>query len=94
MKFAGLAVFLLLGACAVDKTPLTPLGELNVCLRDTALEAKENGDAERFGNTAAAQKTARFCLEKKKVTDPFLVEVAYRNAAVLFSESTKGTSLR
>ena len=87
MKFAGLAVFLLLGACAVDKTPLTPLGELTVCLR-------ENGDAERFGNTAAAQKTARFCLEKKKVTDPFLVEVAYRNAAALFSESTKGTSLR
>lgn len=67
MKFAGLAVFLLLGACAVDKTPLTPLGELNVCLRDTALEAKENGDAERFGNTAAAQKTARFCLEKRKL---------------------------
>ena len=91
MKFAGLAVFLLLGACAVDKTPLS---ELNVCLGDTALEAKENGDAERFGNTAAAQKTARFCLEKKKVTDPFLVEVAYRNAAALFSESTKGTSLR
>lgn len=67
MKFAGLAVFLLLGACAVDKTPLTPLGELNVCLRDTALEAKENGDAERFGNTAARRKQPVFVWKKRKL---------------------------
>lgn len=93
MKFAGLAVFLLLGACAVDKTPLTPLGELNVCLRDTALEAKENGDAERFGNTAAAQKTARFCLAKLEMTDAFSQNMAFRNAQSLLTKS-EGTSLR
>ena len=69
MKFAGLAVFLLLGACAVDKTPLTPLGELNVCLRDTALEAKENG-CRTFRKHGSGAENSPFLSGKKESYRP------------------------
>ena len=45
------------------------------------------------GNTAAAQKAARYCLAKLEMTDAFSQNMAFRNAQSLLTKS-EGTSLR
>lgn len=93
MKFAGLAVLLLLSACATDKTPLTPQGQLNACLRDEINARLADGSAAELGEAALAQKTARYCLKKMKMRDSFMQDMAFRNARALLT-SKEGTSLR
>lgn len=93
MKFAVLAVVLLLEACAVNKTPLTPQGQLNACLRDEINTRMADGTGEALGNAALAQKTARFCLKKLHMEDAFSRDMALRNAHALLTRS-EGTSLR
>lgn len=93
MKFAVLAAVLLLGACAVNKTPLTPQGQLNACLRDELNSRLAKGGGETLGNAALAQKVAQFCLKKLDMEDAFSRETALRNAHALLTRS-EGTSLR
>ena len=88
----GLIVFL--SACVRDKTPLTPLGELNVCLRDQAAIYRNRDEIKTWGKESVIYKTANECLEKLNIHDDFLKQVAYRNASALFDEKAVGTSLR
>lgn len=93
MKFLGYAMVLLLGACAVNKTPLSPHGQLNVCLRDEVNNMKNDGRLETLGKAAVAQKAARHCLDELNMKDAFSQNMAYRNADFLLSGSD-GISLK
>ena len=87
---------IVLNGCAffeADKTPLSPHGQLNVCLRDDINDMKVDGRLESFGKAAVAQKAARYCLDKLKMTDAFSQDMAYRNADFLLSGSD-GISLK
>ncbi len=87
----------LMSGCALwgqgNKTPLTPLGELNVCLRDEVNSALQDGTVAMYGNEAAVRKVAETCLEKLKIRDDFLQNTAYRNATALLTQNV-GTSLK
>ena len=87
----------LMSGCALlgsgDKTPLTPLGELNVCLRDEVNSALQDGTVAMYGNEATVRKVAETCLEKLKIRDDFLQNTAYRNATALLTQNV-GTSLK
>ena len=88
---------LLMSGCALfgggDKTPLTPLGQLNVCLRDEVNSALQDGTVAMYGNEATVRKVAEICLEKLKIRDDFLQNMAYRNATALLTQNV-GTSLK
>lgn len=92
-----LACVLMMSGCALwgqgDKTPLTPLGELNVCLRDEVNSALQDGTVAMYGNEATVRKVAETCLKKLKISDEFLQNTAYRNATALLTQSV-GTSLK
>lgn len=95
-KFITVMTAMVLSACAwyeTDKTPLSPHGQLNACLRDEVNEMRENGRIATLGKVASAQKAARFCLGKLEMTDAFSQNMAYRNAEFLFSGSD-GISLK
>ena len=85
-----------ISGCALfkeNKTPLSPHGQLNACLRDEINQMTEDGRVVSLGNTAAAQKAARYCLAKFEMTDAFSQNMAFRNAQSLLTKS-EGTSLR
>lgn len=85
-----------ISGCALfkeNKTPLSPHGQLNACLRDEINQMTEDGRVVSLGNTAAAQKAARYCLAKLEMTDAFSQNMAFRNAQSLLTKS-EGTSLR
>ena len=87
----------LMSGCALwgqgNKTPLTPLGQLNVCLRDEVNSALQDGTVAMYGNEATVRKVAETCLTKLKISDEFLQNTAYRNATALLTQSV-GTSLK
>lgn len=91
-----LASLLLLGGCAywqtTDKTPLTPQGELNVCIRDEVRAYKQNGRLQNLGKSAAAQKIAGYCTDKTKLFAMY--NQAVDNAKNMMEEHSRGTSLR
>lgn len=85
-----------LNGCALgkaDKTPLSPHGQLNVCLRDEINDMKNDGRLASLGKAAAAHKAARHCLDDLNMTDAFSQNMAYRNADYLLSGSD-GISLK
>jgi len=86
----------ILGGCSLietDKTPLSPHGQLNACLRDEINMMRDDGRLETLGNAAAAHKAARYCLDELNMTDAFSQNMAYRNADYLLSGSD-GISLK
>ncbi len=96
MKFFILAAIMFVNGCAwvkADKTPLSPHGELNVCLRDRMNSLKKDENFASWDKTAVIHKTASYCLDKLKMTDAFSQNMAYRNADYLLSESD-GISLK
>ena len=77
-----------ISGCALfkeNKTPLSPHGQLNACLRDENKQMTEDGRVDSLGKTSAAQKAARFCLAKLVLTDAFSQNMAFRNAQSLLS---------
>lgn len=96
MKKFLLGFILLLGGCSTwsesSKTPLTPQGQMNVCIRDEVKRYKENGQLNTLGEWAAAQKIADFCTQK------YNLQAMYQQAVVntrnMMGANQHGTSLR
>ena len=96
MKSFILALMVLVNGCAwleADKTPLSPHGMLNACLRDRVNSLKTDENFASWEKTAVIHKTASYCLDKLKMTDAFSQNMAYRNADYLLSGSD-GISLK
>ena len=96
LMLSVLATLGLLNGCAywqtTDKTPLTPQGELNVCIRDEVRAYKQNGRLQNLGESAAAQKIAGYCTDKTKLFAMY--NQAVDNAKNMMKEHSRGTSLR
>ena len=93
-KIAGL-IFLLCGCSYfghTDKTPLTPQGQLNVCIRDEVLKYRESGVAVSRDSWSAAQRIAQICTDEYNL--PAMYNQAVENARNMMSEDSRGTSLR
>lgn len=75
-----------ISGCALfkeNKTPLSPHGQLNACLRDEINQMTEDGRVVSLGNTAAAQKAARYCLAKLEMTDAFFSEYGFSQCSIV-----------
>ena len=90
-----LCVFLLVG-CAYwsnsNKTPLTPQGQLNVCIRDEINRYRDEGILISVDNWSVAQKIADYCTEKYKLYTMY--NQAVTNARNMMGANEYGTSLR
>ncbi|MBQ8464906.1 MAG: hypothetical protein IJ545_02730 [Alphaproteobacteria bacterium] len=87
---------LLLSGCAGwfdnNKTPLTPQGQMNVCIRDEVRTYKDSGRLQAMGEWGAAQKIANDCTKKYNLDH--LYTQAVNNARDMMKVSSEGTSLR
>lgn len=85
---------LLLSGCALfdsNKTPLTPQGQMNVCIRDEVKAYKESGKIQLMGEWGAAQKIANDCTNKYNLSH--LYTQAVNNARDMMKASSEGTTL-
>ena len=90
-----LCLVLLLSGCALfdnNKTPLTPQGQMNVCIRDEIRAYKEQGKPVGLNNWSAAQKIAQLCTDKYQLHE--LYNQAVTNARNMMNEGSRGTSLK
>ena len=95
MKKIGLCLFLLAGCTyfvSTNKTPLTPQGQLNVCIRDEINSYRNNGITVNADSWAAAQKIAEHCTEKYNLHT--LYNQAVTNARNMMGANEYGTSLK
>lgn len=91
----NLCLLLLLGGCAMfhqDKTPLTPQGQLNVCIRDEVRAFKDDGRLQTWGVEATAEKIADICTSRYNLSAMY--SQAAINAKSMMSEDMRGTTLR
>lgn len=90
-----LCCVLLLSGCALfntDKTPLTPQGQMNVCIRDEVRAYKDSGKIQSLGEWGAANKIANDCTSKLGLSH--LYTQAANNARDMISNTSQGISLR
>ena len=90
-----LCFVLFLSGCALfnqDKTPLTPQGQMNVCIRDEVRAFRESGKLETWGIQASAQKIADTCTSRYKLSAMYAQAV--QNAKSMMGEDMHGTTLR
>ena len=90
-----LLCFLLLNGCALfvtDKTPLTPQGQMNVCIRDQVKAYKDEGKIQSMGEWGAANKIANDCTAMYNLSH--LYTQAVNNAKDMISNTSHGISLR
>ena len=90
-----LCCILLLSGCGLfntDKTPLTPQGQMNVCIRDEVRAFKESGKLETWGVQASAQKIADTCTSRYNLSAMYAQAV--QNAKSMMSSNSEGTTLR
>lgn len=93
-RISGL-IFLLCGCSYwgnTDKTPLTPQGQLNVCIRDEVRAYRESGVVVSRDSWSAAQRIAQICTDEYNL--PEMYNQAVENARNMMSEDVRGTSLR
>ena len=87
---------LLLTGCAywesTNKTPLTPQGQLNVCIRDEINSHRNKGITLNADSWSVAQKIAEYCTEKHKLHT--LYNQAVTNARNMMGANEYGTSLK
>ena len=86
---------LLLSGCTMfnsDKTPLTPQGQLNVCIRDEVRVFKDDGRLQTWGVEATSEKIADICTSRYGL--PAMYSQAVANAKSMMSEDMRGTTLR
>ena len=91
----SLLLVLLLSGCALfnnNKTPLTPQGQMNVCIRDEVKAYKEQGKSVGLNNWSAAQEIAQLCTDRYRL--PELYNQAVTNARHMMHEGSRGTSLQ
>ena len=86
---------LLLSGCGLfsetNKTPLTPQGQMNVCIRDEVRAYKDNGKLQVMGEWGAAQKIANDCTNKYNLS--YLYTQAVNNARDMIHNTSQGISL-
>ena len=90
-----LCFVLLLSGCAMfhtDKTPLTPQGQLNVCIRDEVRTFKADGRLQTWGIEAASEKIADICTSRYNLSGMYSQAVV--NAKDMIYNSSEGTTLR
>ena len=95
MKKIVLCVLLLSGCVywgSSDKTPLTPQGQLNVCIRDEVRAYRDKGIMLSANSWSVAQKIADYCTEKYKLQDMY--NQAVTNARNMMGANEYGTSLK
>lgn len=87
---------LLLSGCALfsesNKTPLTPQGQMNVCIRDEVRIYKDTGRLQTMGEWGAAQKIANDCTKKYNLD--YLYTQAVNNARDMIHNNSAGTTIR
>ena len=90
-----ICLMLLLSGCALfdnNKTPLTPQGQMNVCIRDEVRAFKDSGKLQALGIQASAQKIADTCTSRYNLSAMYAQAV--QNAKSMMSEDMHGTTLR
>jgi len=87
---------LLLSGCSSwfisDKTPLTPQGELNVCIRDEINTYRNRGITLNADSWSIAQKIADYCTNKYNLMPMY--NQAVTNARNMMGANEYGTSLK
>ena len=87
---------LLLSGCTywfeTNKTPLTPQGQMNVCIRDEVRTFKADGRLQTWGVEAASEKIADICTSRYNLSGMYSQAVA--NAKDMIYNSSEGTTLR
>lgn len=73
------------------KTPLTPQGQLNVCIRDRVLAYENAGKTQSMGIKNAARKIAGECTDELKLFEMY--NQAVINAENMMQFNSPGTSL-
>lgn len=89
-----LCLILLLSGCALfnnNKTPLTPQGQMNVCIRDEVRAFRESGKLETWGVQASAQKIADICTSRYNLSAMYAQAV--NNAHDMIRNNSAGTTL-
>ena len=89
-----LCLILLLSGCALfdnNKTPLTPQGQMNVCIRDEVRAFRESGKLEAWGVQASAQKIADTCTSRYNLSGMYAQAV--NNAHDIILNNSAGTTL-
>ena len=90
-----ICLVLLLSGCALfdgNKTPLTPQGQMNVCIRDEVKAYKDSGKIQLMGEWGAAQKIAHDCTNKYNLSH--LYTQAVNNARDMIHNSSEGITIR
>lgn len=87
------ALIMLVSACGTmsassNKTPLTPMGELNACVLDQVKEKIQNASAFNDVNRTANQ-VANYCIRKLDMLDSGLYGQAVVNATSILSSYKK-----
>ena len=86
---------LLLSGCTywfeTNKTPLTPQGQMNVCIRDEVKVYKETGKLQTLGEWGAAQKIANDCTNRYNLSH--LYTQAVNNARDMIHNNSAGTTI-
>ena len=85
---------LLLSGCALfdnNKTPLTPQGQMNVCIRDEVRAFKDSGKLQSWGVQTSAEKIADTCTTRYNLSAMYAQAV--QNAKSMMSEDMQGTTL-
>lgn len=87
---------LLLAGCAYwgssNKTPLTPQGQLNVCIRDEINSYRDKGIYFNASSWSVAQKIAGYCTDKYGLYTMY--NQAVTNARNMMGANEYGTSLK
>ena len=90
-----LCLVLLLSGCALfntNKTPLTPQGQMNVCIRDEVKAYKDAGKVQSMGEWGAAQKIANDCTNKYNLS--YLYTQAVNNARDMIRNDSAGITVK
>ena len=86
---------LLLSGCALfntNKTPLTPQGQMNVCIRDEVKAYKDSGKIQSMGEWGAANKIANDCTSRLGLSH--LYTQAANNARDMIHNDSAGITIR
>ena len=75
-----------------NKTPLTPQGEMNVCIRDEVKAFKESGKIQSMGEWGAAQKIANDCTNRYNLS--YLYTQAVNNARDMIHNDSAGITIK
>ena len=90
-----ICLMLLLSGCALfnsNKTPLTPQGQMNVCIRDEVKAYKDSGKIQLMGEWGTAQKIAHDCTNRYNLSH--LYTQAVNNARDMIYNSSEGITIR